>query len=275
MVKLTDLGTPLAAYTGLQVYTALATADAYYAVVSTNTSNGSPSYIGSVGPIGESVATPQPIKYAASGRAATTASGRSPAPPASRSCSTRTPRIARGGAATYNRWGDYWSWFFTAAGEGPNDGRPGVSAVLQDNGGHLPSLTNAIEVTHRDTRWKPDGADGGMETYHIGEGMTPNPLVGPANRYYLDGCREIARELNFTASHYGTDPNAVHWRGTSMGAWGGASCGIRGLPMVGGPHLASMWLTYPVLRHDLRASGNWPGTGWTTRCRSTTTALGG
>ena len=64
MSVLSDLGTPLAAFTGLQAYTAKATANAYYAVVSTNTSDASPSYIGSAGPIAESVATPQAIKYA-------------------------------------------------------------------------------------------------------------------------------------------------------------------------------------------------------------------
>ena len=209
MVKLTDLGTPLAAYTGLQVYTALATAAAYYAVVSTNTSDASPAYIGSVGPIAESVATPQPIKDADS-LSRTDTYGKILTPAGKPIVFTAHGSGNTGGPATYSLWGDYWEWFLTAAQEGYQDGRPATMVVLQDNGGHLPSLSNAIEVTDRDTRWKSDGADGGMEMYHIGEGLTPNPLVGPANRYYLTGCRQIARFLNWVPGHYGADANAIY-----------------------------------------------------------------
>ena len=260
MVKLTDLGTPLAAYTGLALYTALATAAAYYAVVSTNTSDASPAYIGSAGPIAESVATPQPIKYADS-LSRTDTYGKILTPAGKPIVFTAHGSGNTGGPATYSLWGDYWEWFLTAAQEGYQDGRPATMVVLQDNGGHIPSLSNALEVTDRDTRWKPDGADGGMEMYHIGEGLTPNPLVGPANRYYLTGCRQIARFLNWVPGHYGADANAIHWRGQSMGGWGGTGCGLH-LPTVGGPHLAAAWLMYPVWRHDRRSTANWPGATW-------------
>ncbi len=275
MVKLTDLGTPRAAYTGLQVYTALGTAAAYYAVVSTNTSDASPSYIGSVGPIAESVATPQPIKYAASG---SRPDGSAPIlTPSGRDFVFIAHESNSGGgqAANKSMWGDYWEWFLTANGEGANDGRQTASAVMQDNGGTYPSLSNAMMATHVDTIWAYDGASPSIETSHTGQGLTPNPLVGPANRFYLTGCREIARILNWATIHYGTNTNGIHWAGQSMGAAGGTYCGIRGLPMVGGPHLASAWLVYPYWRGDHKITSAWPGSDWRTAMPFKATNVGG
>jgi hypothetical protein len=70
MAKIPDAATgggalkQLAYATGLQVYKAAATQSAYYCVVSTNTTDASPSYIGAVGPIAESTATQQAVLYA-------------------------------------------------------------------------------------------------------------------------------------------------------------------------------------------------------------------
>ena len=44
-----------------------------------------------------------------------------------------------------------------------------------------------------------------------------------------------------------------------MGAWGGASTGIR----MTSPRLAALWMSYPVWRHDRRSCGHWAGDVWT------------
>jgi hypothetical protein len=255
MAVLSDLGTPLAPYTGLQVYTATGAGNAYYAVVANSQTGRGNTFIGSVGPTAETVATPQPIKYVDSlsrgqnyGKILTPA-GKPLVFKAHASSSA-------GGAATDNIWGDYWEWFLTTA-EGWQDGRPAVMTVLQDNGGHFPSLGKALEVTHRDTIWNALGT-GGIETFHYGIGTTPNPLVGPANRLYLTGANEIQRELDWAIKHYGADPNQIHWTGQSMGAWGGANTAMR----MTSPRFASVWLSYPVWRLDLRPPTSWPGNIW-------------
>ncbi len=263
MVKLTDLGAELPAFTGVQIYTAKATQSAYYCIVSTTTTDGSPSYIGAVGPIEESVATPQAIKWADSlsrGQTYGKITIGSGLPVVFKG---HQSGAGSGSASVQAQYGDYWEMWMTAAEESWQDGRAVAFDVLQDNAQHAPSLTNSLEFIHRDTIVDPLGALG-MEQYHIGLGMTPNPLVGPANRYYLTGCRQLAREWNFLNTHYSTDLNQLHWKGTSMGAWGGASCGIRGLALVGGPQLSALWLDKPVWRHDLRDTGNIPGKLWAT-----------
>ena len=257
MAVLADLGTPLAPYTGLQAYTAKASQNAYYAVVSTNTSDASPSYIGSVGPIAETVATPQAIKWADSlsrGQSYGKITG-----------AANLPLVYKGHQSGANsgcsavscQWGDYWEMFLTTI-EGWVDGRPVAFSVSEDVAQHAPSLARSLEVIDRDTIWSTD-ASLGMELYHIGGGFTPNPLSGVANRFYLFGRKQIERELNWTISHFNADPNQIHWKGQSMGAWGGASSGIR----MTSPHISAMWLAYPVWRHDRRACGNWPGKTWT------------
>jgi hypothetical protein len=256
MVALSDLGTPLAAYTGLQVYTALGTADAYYAVVANSQIGGGDTYIGSVGAIAESVGTPAPVKYADSTRQVyghiTTSSGKA---------MVFTPHASSsgGGPATNGTWGDYWTWWLTT-GEGWQDGRQTPMDVLQDtNLGHFPSLDHAIQVSLRDTIWDPLGT-AGMETLWLGLGLTPNPLVGAANKLYPSTSNGISRMLNWAIDHYGVDRNQIHWGGQSMGAWGGAMVGMR----MASPKFSSLTLTYPIWRLDLYSTGSyWPGLIWT------------
>jgi hypothetical protein len=257
MAVLADLGTPLNPFTGLQVYTATGSGNAYYAVVSTDVNDGSPSYIGSVGPIGESVATPVAYKVADSlsrGQGYGKFTGASNLPVimkmhqsgANSSCSSVSCQ-----------WGDYWDMWLTPA-EGWQDGRQTAFGTAEDVAQHYPSLARSIEVKPRDTIWDSLG-NLGFETYHIGIGMTPNPLVGAANRFYLTGRRMTERVAAFVLGKYSANANNVHWVGQSMGAWGGASTGIR---MTSPTRLASMWLAYPVWRHDRRSTGNWPGKTW-------------
>lgn len=256
MSKLTDLGTALPTFSGLQVYTALASQNAYYAVVSTNTSDGSPSFMGAVGPIAESVADPKPVKYAASGSRADNSYGQLSSPAGKPVIYSAHASQASGGAPPGSRYGDYWQWWLPTD-AGWQDGRATTLAVRQDNAQNVPSLPSVILVSSRDTIWTPD-ASGAMETFHQGIGMTPNPLVGPANRMYLTTAKGISRMLSWAIDHYGLDGNAVHWTGQSMGAWGGANTGMR----MTSPRFASVWLTRPCWRMDFRNSAGWPGNTW-------------
>ena len=142
-------------------------------------------------------------------------------PRASSSISICTSRRAAAAAPLYCGVGDYWQWWLTTA-EGWQDGRATTLNVLQDNGAHYLGTPSSIEVTTRDTIWNPLGA-AGMETNHQGQGLTPNPLVGTANRWYPTTMNGIARMLSFVVSNYGVDTNQVHCTGVSMGAWGCAN----------------------------------------------------
>ena len=257
MSKLTDVGTSLPALSGLQVYTALSSQNAYYAVVSTNTSDGSPSYIGSVGPIAESVNTVRPVKYAASGSRADNTYGQITSPAGKPVVFSAHASSRPGGAPTGSRHGDYWQWWLPPE-CGWQDGRATTFAVVQDNAQVYWSVgPSSLVMTNRDTIWTSDGL-GTLETYHQGIGMTPNPLVGPANRMYLSTAKCLERMLAWSISHYGADANRVHWRGDSMGAWGGANTGMRAT----NPRFASLWLLKPVWRMDRRSALGWPGTLW-------------
>jgi hypothetical protein len=265
IADLTNGGTKQLAYgTGLQVYTTQASEDAYYAVVAASCPAGvcpaTPSftYIGSVGPIGESVQTPQPIKFADSLSRPGQTFGKITA-----TLPTNYPMVfsahaseSGGGAATNNLWGDYYEWFGQKD-ESWQDGRATTLDVLQDNAGHIPSLPHSIEVGNRDTIWTPLGT-GGMETLHFGIGMTPNPLVGAANKIYPTTKTSIERELTWVISHYGIDTNQIHGKGQSMGAWWGALAGIRST----NPHFASLFLSYPVWRQDMASPAHPAGLTW-------------
>ncbi len=239
-------GTPLAYGTGLQVYTALATQSAYYAVVANPQPSGSDEYIGSVGPVSESVATIQPIKYADSlTRSSCSVPGfKITSPKGLPIVFTAHASNASGGPPPgYPECGDYWEWFMTPA-EGYQDGRATTMSVKQDG---LNFLTTSLKITPRDTWWSTDGTSG-FETFHQGPGMTPNPLVGRANRMYLSTANGYAKMLDFAIAHYGGDINQIHWTGYSMGAWGGANTGMRIVPAID-----ALWLESPVWRMDHRS----------------------
>jgi hypothetical protein len=264
MVMLTDVtsgGTQLAPFTGLQVYTALATQNAYYAVIKTDTSDANPVYLGSVGPIAESVGTPKPIKWAASGsRGQSYGNITNP--------NTNTPVVLRlhqsnatGGCSNINCiYGDYWAYFIPAAhGAYWYDGAQINFDVLQDHGSsNWPGQSNTLVISPRDTVWNSLGT-GSMETYHQGLGMSPNPLVGPANRMYRGKTKAYAAILNWAVTNYSADINQLHCDGVSMGAWGSANSCMR----MTSPRISAVWMGMPRWRMDNASSGGWAGATWT------------
>lgn len=249
----------LAYATGLQPYTALATENAYYCVGSTDTSDGSFSYIGAVGPIAESVATPTAKLYAHRTTGYGAVTGSTSGLPVVFSAHASSGQA--GGTVSNSAAGDFYE-MFGRADEGWQDGQQRVYDVVKDgvSGRAYASFSSGpLAVTNRDAIWYPDGVAvsgvGSMETYHSGIGMSPNSLVGPANRRYETTGNSIARFLNFTISNYGADPNQLYWAGASLGAYGGAYTGIR----MTSPRISALSLMHPNWRWDHLSSAKWPG----------------
>ena len=258
MVMLSDLGTPLSYGTGLQVYTALGSASAYYAIVAVPSSGGlptgvAPTYIGSVGPVAEAVGSVTPIKFADSfNRGQSYGKITSPA---GKALVFKPHASSRGGGpagpGSTAVAGDYWIWWLTAAREGWQDGRQTTWGVLQT------SDTGWLEAYNRDTIWNPLGT-GGLEANHLGFGFTPNPLVGPPNRLYETNQLGIQRGLKWTIAHYGADPNAIYWRGTSLGGMAATTVGMR----MKDPQAAAIFATDAQWRVDWRWGNNVCGFVW-------------
>lgn len=267
-VKLTNLGTERPAHSGLQAYTALDSEDAYYAVIAHAcpggvctagpnlwTAGGTETYIGSVGPIAESVETIIPIKWAdslsrgtTSGKIDISTSGLPLVLKAHGSSS------ASGCGVQFCQQGDYWQWFFSAN-EGWQDGRAATLDVYLDKATSY--RQNTLIAAIRDDIWNPLGTDS-IETFHNGTGDTPNPLSGPANRRRLTTARSIVRMLNWAVSNYGTDPNQIHWEGSSMG---GIGAGMTAIPMTS-PRISAVWVSYPVWDFTFYSQSYWPGLQW-------------
>ncbi|MGD9614226.1 MAG: hypothetical protein AB7H90_11465 [Alphaproteobacteria bacterium] len=263
MLRLSDLGSELDPFTGLQVYTALATETAYYGVIARDCPggicSGSPAetFIGSVGPIAESVATPRPIKWAASGSRAN--SGNQITDPAGKAVLLnlhQSSATAKGGPATGGVQGDYWTAFIPAADQYYFwDGAPTTAAVFQN------STTQELHIGFRDSLWSPSGAVNGqeiLETFWSGIGAkdAPNPFMVD-NRRHLGTRKMLERWLTFFADHYGFDVNQIRWKGQSMGAMGALQTGMRMTPKI-----SSIWAIFPVFQMHIRGCGSWPGNFW-------------
>jgi hypothetical protein len=265
---LTDLGTPLPLYSGLFVHSVQAPNTSYYAVIATTQSNVFSSYLGSVGPISEVVATHKPIKIADSLNRSTsssfgkitTLSGlpvvlRAHASGASSSCITQ-----------YCTTGDYLLYFMGPDASNWQEGRPFTVDVGQDNAGHNPSLGTSLEYAHRDTEMDPLGTRGGMESFHSGLGLSPLSYVGLPNRRYLGTANAIEQSLDDVLTRYQANRNMVYWGGDSLGAIGGAMTAMhmkaKENPTL--PRFAAVKFGSPAWRFDQMSAAYWPGTGWAT-----------
>jgi hypothetical protein len=221
-IALSDLGTQLPAHTGLMTHTATGTEDAYYAVVVFPTAGGSDTYIGSVGPIAESVGDQRPYKQYDS--------------------------------AAAGRNSVIWAWLMGPDEGHWQDGLMRALVVRQLNTTSFPA--GSLNMRPRDTIWTPVGT-AALETFWSGLGMTPLSYVGPANRRYLGTANGLEKMIGWAIGHYGADGNQVHHTGQSMGAMA-----VVTVAKMTSPRLASTWLLYPVWQMYLRSSGSWPGATW-------------
>jgi hypothetical protein len=259
MAKIPDAATgggalkQLAYATGLQVYKVAATQSAYYCVVSTNTTDASPSYIGAVGPIAESTATQQAVLYAhrSAGQGAVTGA------------TTGLPIVlymqgsaSSGGAPPNSPLGDCWSWFGDTS-ESWQAGQQRTFCTYKDQNGtnSYPSLSGGSLVLNVvDEMWNTLGT-GSLVSDYFGLGLTP--LSGTANKFYPTTQRALEHQLTWLGAHYGADLNKIHTTGISAGAVGQALIG---------PHMsprpASAWMSHPLLRWDLYPNGASLGSAW-------------
>ena len=270
MSVLSDLGTPLAIYSGLQAHTASGTQNTYFAVVARHCTNSNcnafdgDTFVGAVGPIAETTGTPTPIKFADSASRVSGVSGKITL--------TGLPLIFQahqsnntGGCAGACQYGDYWEFFLPAGDGNFQDGRYSAFDVQQDNAFNYPSYAHVLTLNNKDSQWAPGAGNSALESYHSGFGMTPKSYEGPANRVYLGTANMIRREILFAIDHYGIDPTQVYWSGASMGAWGGAYTGLRLLDDAGtGPLFGGMFLSIPMWRRDQDGAGYAVGGGWNT-----------
>jgi hypothetical protein len=265
MLKLTDLGTAQAAFTGLMVHTATGTETAYYAVVSFPKAGGSDTYMGSAGPIAESVQPWKMIQQAASTEPARAAVAGQITSPAGKPVILNLHQSSSpGSCGTIScQYGDLW---YGAMDKDSGHWQEGLSRVV-----HVSQLTSTsfpsgtLTVRPRETIWHSNGGTtlagtASQEGFWSGLGMTPLSYVGPANKRYLGYAIGLERQLDWLITHYGADRNQIHHIGQSMGAMG-----IVTTSKMTDTRVASAMLLYPVWRMDLRSSGSWPGTAasWT------------
>lgn len=259
MARLSDLGTPLAAFTGLFVHTATGAEDAYYAVIETNTADGADSYVGSVGPVSEAVQTAKGIKQYDSSRN-TVGRITSPAglPITFQMHDSSNPLSCGVQACTY---GDLVSFWSDLAGGGAQESRQTRIQVAQfsvaQGGLYISDLDGTPSTAY--------GAGQALSTnhqrewWHSGGGFTPNPLVGPANRFYPFVSNLNSQMLGWAVSNYGTDINKMHCAGKSMGAVG---CGVAGMRQTSPAKFASVNLIYPLFQRWRQSCANWTGITW-------------
>ncbi|MGD9613855.1 MAG: hypothetical protein AB7H90_01510 [Alphaproteobacteria bacterium] len=266
MLKLTDGGAELDPFTGLQVYTALASESAYYGVIAldcpSGTCSGSPTetYIGSVGPIAESVQTPRPILWAASGSRANNGNPlSSPAGNPVIFTAHQSNASGCGGQATGGVQGHYYTLFVPAEDQYyAYDGMHTTIAINQL------STDQTVRVGFRDSLWATTGNQASfpciLETFWSGAGfgVSPNPFITP-NRRNLGTRKMLERGFSFLIAEHDLDPNQLHWKGNSMGAMGGTETGMRM-----DPRMSSVRLLFPVWQLYDRGSSNWPGHLWQT-----------
>lgn len=251
-VTLSDLGPQLPAFSGLFAHTVDAPGSGYYAVVAFPTSGGSDTYIGSVGPIAESVGDQRPYKQYDSSRSST---GRITSPAGKPlNIITHGSSSTQGCVTQYCQYGDWWAWFLPGWAHW-QEGLQRTLTVGQFTSKSFPS--GMLTVRPRDTVNNSIGT-GGLEGFHSGLGYTPLPYVGPPNRRYLGTVKSYERMFSWVIDHYGADPNQVHWSGTSMGAMAGASSGFR----MTSPRISALWINFPVWQMYLRQAGSWPGAVW-------------
>lgn len=256
-IRLTDLGTQLAAFTGLFAHTAETTENAYYGVVGFPVSGGIATggadiYIGSVGPIAESVGTWKGIRqYAYDSPTGGRNSTGQITSPTGKPIIINLHQSLGGTFGSTVANGDFWSFLMPKDASNWQEGLMRFLGVRQFTSTSYPS--GYLDFRPRETHWNPLGT-GVVESFWSGLGMTPLSYVGPANRRYLNTANYLERVVDWAIAHYGADANQVHHRGQSMGAMA-----IVTTSKMTSPTIAASWLLYPVWKMDMRGTATWPG----------------
>jgi hypothetical protein len=261
MSKIQNGGTALPLWSGATVYTNLATASAYYAVITHDITGSSadsvivPGSNATTTPVSESVAPIQPILQIP---------GTNPSRMIGCSnCMVTSASIgqpiwlklhASGGMAA--AWGDYWAYWGDST-MGFQDGTQAMYAVYQDVTGDAfdSGFENQLIVTPQDAVWSV-GAGGNSsfanaqsETYWYGYNASASvpgvsQLVKDSGAYIFPSTKnKLNLLMPWTIAYYQPDPNRVFAHGISMGGYGVSTWALRqanlfagafmGIPIIG------------------------------------------
>ena len=136
---------------------------------------------------------------------------------------------------------------------------------------HYPSLPRSIEMRPRDTIIDSLGLLGIGDLPHR-DRHDAEPACG-AGQPLLSDRPAIRPKKNSASSCRTTTATPTTFIGSGR-AWAPGAARSTGIRMTSPTRFASMWLAYPVWRHDRRSTGNWPGKTWSSSMpfRATTAA---
>lgn len=260
MSKIQSGGAPLPLWSGLAVYTNLATAKAYYAVITrdiTGSSANSAIVAGgnaTTSAVSESAGNIQPILQVA-GTDPSRMDGCS-------NCNVTSASVghplwlklhASGGRAA--SWGDYWAYWGDGS-MGYQDGTQSMFAVFQDVSGtdFNSGFGNQLVLTPQDAVWSvtaggnEPGADAQSETYWYGYNAAssvpgPNGPASDTGAYVVPSTKnKLGLILPWVIAHYRVDPNRVFSQGVSMGGYGNAVWSLRQANT-----FAGVFMTVPII----------------------------
>jgi hypothetical protein len=253
-------GPHLPLWTGLSVYTNLATATACYAVIThdiTGVAADSPVAVGNnsmTGTVTESVGAHIPVLQIPGTDSSRTAG--------CSTCAVTSASVgqplwlklhASGGNAA--RWGDDWAYWGDST-MGYQDGTQAMFAVYQDTTGTAfnSGIPNQLILTPQDAVWSVaaggniGSANAQSETYWYGNNdvaMFPGSYVPPtdtAAHVYPFTKNKLSLILPWAIAHYGSDVNRIFGQGESMGGYGTSTWSLR-QPNT----FAGLFLAIPIL----------------------------
>jgi len=276
MSTLQNVGTELPLWSGVGVYTNLATASAYYAVITrdiTGATANSPIVAGgnaTTAAVSESVANIQPILQIPGTDLSRTVG--------CSNCNVTSASIgkpmwlklhASGGRAA--AWGDYWAYWGNSN-MGYQDGTQSMFAVYQDVTGTTfnSGFANQLIFTPQDAVWSEDGggndssANAQSETFWYGynaEATFPsayNPATNTSAYIFPFTQSKLNFIVPWAIAHYQVDPNRIFGQGESMGGYGVSTWSLRQPNMFAGVFMAipiiGPWLKIPQINYGA-ASG--------------------
>jgi len=260
MSKIQNGGSAAALWSGVAVYTNLATAHAYYAVIThdiTQATADSPLVPGgnaTTSSISESVAAIQPVMQIP---------GTDPSRQVGCSnCNITSASVgqplwlklhASGGVAS--AWGDYWAYWGNPN-MGYQDGIQSMFTIYQDATGTAFSsgFSNQLILTPQDAVWavgaggNNPSADARSETYWYGLHSDINfpsaykPVTDTGAYAFPFTKNKLSLILPWAIAHYGADPNRIFAYGESMGGYGSSAWSLR-QPNV----FAGIFMTIPII----------------------------
>jgi hypothetical protein len=276
MSKIEDGGTAVPMWTGIAVYTNLATANAYYAVIThdiTGATADSPVTPGSNAmtmSVAESVGNIVPILQIP-GTDPSREVGCSTCYITSASIGQPLWLKLHGSGGTASQWGDYWAYWGNPN-MGYQDGIQSMFAIYQDVTGSVfdSGFENQLILTPQDAVWS-EGAGGNdlwsnaeSETYWYGFNANANfpnsynPATNTGAYIFPSTKSKLSLIVPWAIANYQPDPTRIFGWGQSMGGYGSSVWSLRQPNLFAGVFMAipiiGPWLKIPQVDYGA-ASG--------------------